>query len=152
MGREVPEVERAEAQKWVHDLEIDEGMKAWLRFPKAEATGEILCSYAGDGSDGFVHPTGPGTSSPPIPNGPKHPLGPMRWDAEVKGTKAFMNAINFGVPHAGNRIIVTGTDGTTLLNEKVDSGGLSTYDLMVLAFCSHVRQVRSGWVTDTEAL
>ena len=41
--------------------------------------------------------------------------------------------------------------GNELLNETIDSGGYSTYDLMVLAFCSHVRQVEAGWVTDTHA-
>ena len=115
---------------------------------------------------------------------PKHPLGGMRWDAEVTGSKATMSCANYGVPHNGNFIIVQDADGRTvvvkcfgktiypvalfsnkhslvmciarrtgneLLNETVDSGGYSTYDLMVLAFCSHVRQVEAGWVTDTQA-
>jgi predicted dehydrogenase len=63
MGREAPEVVSAEAQKWAHDLEIDEGMKASLRFSGGR-TGEILCSYAGDGSDGFVQPTAAGSARP----------------------------------------------------------------------------------------
>ena len=64
MGREVPEVVSAEAQKWPHNLEIDEGMKAHLLFSD-NRTGEILCSYAGDGSDGFVQPTAAGSARPP---------------------------------------------------------------------------------------
>eukprot|EP00747_Dinoflagellata_sp_TGD_P184952 gnl/TRDRNA2_/TRDRNA2_41113_c0_seq1.p1 gnl/TRDRNA2_/TRDRNA2_41113_c0~~gnl/TRDRNA2_/TRDRNA2_41113_c0_seq1.p1 ORF type:complete len:397 (-),score=86.27 gnl/TRDRNA2_/TRDRNA2_41113_c0_seq1:49-1239(-) len=151
MGRQVPSVEWAQAQKWKHNPEIDEGMKARLRFPSG-ATGEILCSYAGDGSDGFVAKTAPGSSGPPTPGvKQKHPLGPMRWDAEVRGSKATMACVNYGVPHAGNRVIVTSTTGQELLNEKVDSGGFSTYDIMVLAFCSHVRQVEAGWVTNPAA-
>ena len=63
MGHEAPEVVSAEAQKWAHDLEIDEGMKASLRFSGGR-TGEILCSYAGDGSDGFVQPTAAGSARP----------------------------------------------------------------------------------------
>lgn len=35
-----------------------------------------------------------------------------------------------------------------LTDETVDSGGYSTYDCMVLAFCSHVRQVKTGLVKD----
>lgn len=153
VGGEVPEVEWAEAQRWPHDPQIDEGMKAGLTFKTAGASGTILCSYCVGAADGFAPRTIPGTSSPSgqAKGGPKHPLGPMRWDAEVTGTKAVMHAVNFGVPHAGNRIIVrSATDGTELLNESVDSGGFSTYDLMVLAFCSHVRQVRAGWVTSAE--
>ena len=41
-------------------------------------------------------------------------------------------------------------DGKEIHRESVDSGGYSTYDLMVLAFCSHVRQVEAGWVTEVD--
>ena len=71
------------------------------------ATGEILCSYAGDGSDGFVRPTAPGSSGSPVGIEDPHPLGSMRWDCEVEGTEATMQCTNYGVPHAGNRIIVS---------------------------------------------
>jgi coenzyme F420-reducing hydrogenase beta subunit len=54
---------------------------------------------------------------------PKHPLGFMRWDAEVTGSKATMSCANFGVPHNGNFIIVKDTEGNELLKESVDSGG-----------------------------
>jgi len=153
-GREEPEIEWAEAQRWSHDPEIDEGMKAGLRFKAAGVSGELLCSYCAGSPDGFAQRTAPGTSSPSgqAKGGPKHPLGPMRWDAEVTGTEAVMHAVNFGVPHAGNRIVVrSAADGAELLSESVDSGGFSTYDLMVLAFCSHVRQLRAGWVSTAEA-
>ena len=64
-GREaLPVVEFAQAQKWPLDEEIDEGMKARLRFGRIEA--EIICSYVGDGSDGFVTRTRPGSASPLI--------------------------------------------------------------------------------------
>jgi hypothetical protein len=169
------------------------------------ATGEILCSYSGDGSDGFVNPTAPGSSGSPVGIEDPHPLGDWRWDCEVEGTEATMQCTNYGVPHAGNRIIVSvsGEQGheagsyevhiqehhsilqqlsvflrvssqtsvarstlTTALishitvlfvmhmtfqeltDETVDSGGFSTYGCMILAFCSHVRQVQSGLVRD----
>lgn len=152
MGGQVPEVLWAQAQRWTDDAEIDEGMRAGLRFAGG-IEGEIACSYAAGGSDGFMSPTAPGSSgSTSPPGGPeKHPMGDMRWDAVVEGTRASMSAVNYGMPHRGNRIIVTGVDGTQLMNETVDSGGFTTYDLMVLAFCSHVRQVKAGWVTSTEA-
>ena len=79
----------------------------WLRFAGVGATGEILCSYAGDGSDGFVSPTAPGSSGAPVGIEDPHPLGSMRWDCEVEGTEATMQCTNYGVPHAGNRIIVS---------------------------------------------
>mmetsp|Transcript_93992 Transcript_93992/g.303581 ORF Transcript_93992/g.303581 Transcript_93992/m.303581 type:complete len:388 (-) Transcript_93992:15-1178(-) len=150
---EEPEVEWAQAQRWAHNGEIDEGMKAGLSFPRSGVTGTAVCSYVGDGSDGFVQKTWPGSSAPTGgAKGVRHPLGPMRWDAEVTGSEAVLHAVNFGVPHAGNRLVVKRrSDGAELLSESVDSGGYATYDLMVLAFCSHVRQVRAGWVKDTEA-
>ena len=48
------------------------------------------------GSDGFVSPTAPGSSGAPVGGEPDHPLGPMRWDAEVVGTLATMNITNYG--------------------------------------------------------
>ena len=33
---------------------------------------------------------------------------------------------------------------------QVDSGGYTTYDCMILAFCSHVRQLQSGWVSQAD--
>jgi predicted dehydrogenase len=155
MDRQVPEIISADAQKWSYDEEIDEGMKAELRFADG-VTGSILCSYAGDNSDGFVAPTAAGSARPPKDAGgnftmPKHPMGGMRWDAEVTGSQGVMSCANYGVPHAGNFIIVEDTDGKEVLKESVDSGGYSTYDLMVLAFCSHVRQVEAGWVTQVDA-
>ena len=46
---------------------------------------------------------------------PKHPLGGMRWDAEVTGSKATMSCANYGVPHNGNFIIVQDADGRTVV-------------------------------------
>ena len=65
----------------------------------------------------------------------------------MTGSQGVMRCVNYGVPHTGNFIIVEDTDGEEVLKESVDSGGYSTYDLMVLAFCSHVRQVEAGLVT-----
>ena len=64
MDRQVPEIISAEAQQWSYDTEIDEGMKAEMLFANG-VTGSILCSYAGDGSDGFVEPTAAGSARPP---------------------------------------------------------------------------------------
>ena len=150
------------------------------------STGDIVCSYSGDGSDGFFELTAPGTSKPAFdgesdippsdPRSPKwHPMRKSRWDAEVTGSEATMSCIEYGVPQIGNRITVTSKSGEVLSEETVDSGGYSTYDLMVrgplaccslasasdrrslpappqvLAFCSHVRQLEAGWVRDADA-
>jgi predicted amidohydrolase len=142
MGGEVPIVESATAQLWAHDIRIDEGMKARLRFCEGRVEGEIVTSYVGNGSDGFLTPTAPGSSAAYASEDPAHPLGAVRWDAEVTGTAAQMRCTNFGVPHRGNRLLVVAPDGTELLDEVVetDPPGYSTYDLMVLAFCAQVRK------------
>ena len=110
------------------------------------STGDIVCSYSGDGSDGFFELTAPGTSKPAFdgesdippsdPRSPKwHPMRKSRWDAEVTGSEATMSCIEYGVPQIGNRITVTSKSGEVLSEETVDSGGYSTYDLMVRALC-----------------
>ena len=69
---------------------------------------------------------------PSDPRSPKwHPMRKSRWDAEVTGSEATMSCIEYGVPQIGNRITVTSKSGEVLSEETVDSGGYSTYDLMV---------------------
>jgi len=123
LNRQVPQVLSASAQKWPEDEEIDDGMTGHYLFPRGiKAT--TRCSFVADPVSG----TG----------------------AIIKGSRGIIEAKNFALPHVGNRITVT-VGGKQVLQESVDSGGFSTYDLQLLAFCSHVRQVRSGWVTDVNA-
>ena len=97
------------------------------------STGDIVCSYSGDGSDGFFELTAPGTSKPAFdgesdippsdPRSPKwHPMRKSRWDAEVTGSEATMSCIEYGVPQIGNRITVTSKSGEVLSEETVDFG------------------------------
>lgn len=61
---------------------------------------------------------------------PKHPLGGMRWDAEVTGSKATMSCANYGVPHNGNFIIIQDTDGETAAG-RICSVGIAVHTAVV---------------------
>ncbi|MGB0614121.1 MAG: sensor histidine kinase, partial [Miltoncostaeaceae bacterium] len=74
---------------------------------------------------------------------PEHPLGAMRWDAEVTGSRARLRCVNFGVPHMGNRLVVVANDAAVAMTGLPQGGGARRIDLgpVLAALVGQAREV-----------
>jgi len=118
---EEPVVTWAEGTCLADDREMDAIMKAELFFPKSGVKG----SFEAGGM------------------GPEEHYNEM----VIRGTEGTLSTSDLMEPqYVPNRIAVATLDGEEVTSQcaTVSGGGFTTYDLQLLAFVDHVRQVKAG--------